>query len=119
MVVVGLASNVDWDGALLVCFAVTPRDMEIVGAILNVFSHDHRLFCVPVPIHWVWDVNGVVMATFRVVDNVADRCVVSIIGFVCDPAEVDGTEDIVLREWVGADCKLGRSGWVGGSVFWG
>ena len=64
------------------------------------------------------------MATFRVVDNEADRCVISIIGFVCDPVEVNGTECdaeyvIIVREWLGADGKLGRCSCFGGSVFWG
>ena len=64
------------------------------------------------------------MATFRVVDNEADRCVVSIVGCFCDPIEVDGTEDgaecvVVVGEWLGADGKLGQCDFFGGSVFWG
>ena len=58
------------------------------------------------------------MVTFRVVDNDTDRCVISIIDFFCDPAEVDGAEDIVLWHWVGADGELGRCGWLSGGVVW-
>ena len=120
---VGLSSNVDGDGFLRVCFAITSSDKEILGAKPNVFSHNHRLLLVPFPILRVRDVDWVVMATFRVVDNEADRCVVSIIGFVCDPVEVDGAECnaecvIVIREWLGADGKLGRCDCFSGSVFW-
>ena len=92
-VMVGLSSNVDGDGSLRVCFAVTSSDKEIVGVIPNILGHDHRLLLIPLPEPWVWDVDGVVMATFRVVDNEADRCVVSIVGCFCDPVEVDGAED--------------------------
>ena len=122
-VVVGLSSNVNGDGLFQVCFAITSSDKEILGAIPSVFSHDHRLLLIPLPILWVWDIDGVVMATFRVVDNEADRCVVSIIGFVSDPVEVNGAEGnaehIFLWEWLGSDGELGEHGWFGGSVFWG
>ena len=91
-VVVGLSSNVDGDGLLWVCFAITSSDKEILGAIPNVLSHDHWLLLIPLPILWVGDIDRVVMVTFRVVDNEADRCVVSIIGFVCNPVEVNGAE---------------------------
>ena len=95
-----------------------------MGLIANVLSHDHRLLFVPFPILRVWDVDGVVMATFRVVDNEADRCVVSIIGFFCDPVEVDATEGnaecvVVVGEWLGADGELRRCGGFGGSILWG
>ena len=123
-VVVGFSSNVDGDGFLQVCFAVTSSDKVILGAIPNVFSHDHWLLLIPFPILRVGDVDGVVMATFRVVDNEADRCVVSIIGFVSNPVEVNGAECdtecvVVVWEWLGADGELGRRGGFGGSVFWG
>ena len=122
--VVGLSSDVDWDGPLWVCFAVTSSDKEIVGAIPNVLGHDHRHLLVPLPVPRVGDIDGVVMATFRVVDNVADRCVVSIVGCFCDPVEVDGAEDgadciVVVGEWLGVDGKLGWYAFFGGSIFWG
>ena len=121
--VVGLSSDIDWDRPFRVCFAVTSSDKEIVGVIPNVLSHDHRLLLVPLPETWVGDVDGVVMATFRVVDNEADRCVVSIVGCFCDPVEVDGTEDgaecVIVGKWLGVDGKLGRGDFFGGSVFWG
>ena len=121
---VGLPSNVDRDGSLRVCFAITSSDKEIVRAIPNILGHDHRLLLIPLPIQRVADVDRVVMATFRVIDNEANRCVVSIIGFVCDPIEVDGAECnaecvVIIGEWLGADGELGRCGCFGGSVFWG
>ena len=122
--VVGLSSDVDWDRPLRVCFAVTSSDKEIVGVIPNILGHDHRLLLIPFPVPWVRDVDGVVMATFRVVDNVADRCVVSIVGCFCDLIEVDGAEDgaecvVIVGEWLGADGELGRYAFFGGGVFWG
>ena len=123
-VVVGLSSNVDGDGPLRVCFAVTSSDKEILRAIPNILGHDHRLLFVPLPVLWVGDIDGVVMATFRVVDNKADRCIVSIVSLVCDPVVVDGTECdaecvVIVRERLGADGELGRCGCFGGSVVWG
>ena len=60
------------------------------------------------------------MLTFRVVENEADRCVVSIVGSVFNPVEVNGTEDVVFSgEWGGVNGKLRRCGWAGGSVVWG
>ena len=77
--------------------------MEIVGAIPDVASDHHRLFFIPLPILGVGDVNWIVMAAFRVIDNEADRCVVSTLVFVCDPVEIDGAEGnakcVVLWEW--------------------
>ena len=120
--VVRLSSDVDWDGPFQVCFAVTPTDKEIVGAIPNILGHDHRLLLVPLPVPRVGDIDGVVMATFRVVDNVADRCVVSIVGCFCDPIEVDGAEYgaacVVVVERLGPDSELGRCGCFG-SILWG
>ena len=123
-VTIGLLSNVDRDGLLWVCLAITSSDTEIVGAVMDIAGHHHRFFFIPFPILGVGDVDGVVMATVRVVDNEADRCVVSIIlGFVGDPIEVNTTEGdaecIVLWEWGGTDGKLwGWSGCAGRGVFW-
>ena len=58
--------------------------MEIVGAIPDVASDHHRLFFIPLPILGVGDVYWIVMAAFRVIDNEADRCIVSTLIFVCD-----------------------------------
>ena len=119
---IGLSSNEDWYGLLWVCLPVTSSDIEVVGAIANVTGNHHRLLFIPLPILGVWDVNGIVMATFRVIENEANRCVVSVLGFVCDPVEVNGaegnTECIVLREWGGVDGELGRRGGLVGGVFW-
>ena len=121
--VVGPSSDVDGDSSLRVCFAGSSSDKEILGVIPNILGDHHRLLFVPLPVPRVGDVNRVVMLTFRVVDNEADRCVISIIGFFCDPVEVDGTEDgaecVVVGEGLGADGKLGWCDFFGGSVFWG
>ena len=66
--------------------------MEIVRAIADVTGDHHRLFFIPLPVLGVGDVNRVVMAAFRVIENEADRCIVSVLGFVCDPVVVDGAE---------------------------
>ena len=120
---VGLSSDVDGDCPLRVCFAVTSSDKEIVGVIPNILGDHHRFLLVPFPILRVGDVDGVVMLTFRVVDNEADRCVVSIIGCLCDPVEVDGTKDgaecVVVDDWLGADGKLWWCDFFSGSIFWG
>ena len=87
--IIGLSSNVDGDGFLWVCLAITSSNTEIVGAIVDITGHHHRSFLVPLPILGVWDVDGVVVTTFRVVDNETDRCVVSIIlASVGDPSDV-------------------------------
>ena len=100
---IGLSSNEDRDGLLWVRLPITSSDMEIVSAIPDIASDHHRLFFIPLPILGVGDVNWIVMAAFRVIDNEADRCVVSILVFVCDPVEVDGAkgnaECIVFWEW--------------------
>ena len=66
--------------------------MEIVGAIADITGNHHWFFFVPFPVLGVGDVDGVVVVTFRVIENEANRCIVSILGFVCDPVEVDGAE---------------------------
>ena len=84
---------------------VTPSDSCIVGTVLDEFCH-HRLVVVPVVIVvGVWDVDGVILAAFRVVGDEADWCfvdfVVGVRGFVF---VIDGAFD--LRERCGSNGKL-------------
>ena len=77
-VVAGLSTNVDWDGVLGVTSAFSPSDIHIVGVILYVFGDFGAIFVVPFPMHWVWDVDGVVMATFKLILHEACRCSIGI-----------------------------------------
>ena len=70
-VVVGLSTDVDWDGVLGVASAVSPSDIRIVGVILYVLGDFRAFFVIPFPILWVWDVDGVEVATFKLIENEA------------------------------------------------
>jgi hypothetical protein len=78
-----LSTNVDRDGAAGVALTVSASDICIVGLILNVSGHLGSVLLIPVPVHGVWDVDGVVMATVRVIDNEPCRWVVrvALLGF--------------------------------------
>ena len=58
--------------------AFSSSDIRIVGVILYVFGDFGAILVVPFPIHWVWDVDGVVMATFKLIVHEACRCRVGI-----------------------------------------
>ena len=77
-VVTGLSTDVDWDGVLGVTPAVSASDIHIVGIILYVLGNLGAVFVVPFPILWVWDVDGVEVATFKLIVNEACRCRVGI-----------------------------------------
>ena len=70
-VVTGLSTDVDWDGVLGVTPAVSSSNIRIVGVILYVLGDLGAVFVVPFPILWVWDVDGVEMATFKLIANEA------------------------------------------------
>ena len=67
----GLSTDVDWDGVLGVTSAFSSSDIRIVGVILYVFGNLGAVFVVPFLVHWVWDMDGVEMATFKLVVNEA------------------------------------------------
>ena len=67
----GLSTNVDWDGVSGVASAFSSSNIRIVGVILYVLGDFGAVFVVPFPIHWVWDVDGVEMATFKLIVNEA------------------------------------------------
>ena len=77
-VVAGLSTDVDWDGVLGVTPAISSSNIRIVGVILYVLSDLGAVFVVPFPILWVWDVDGVEVATFKLIVNEACRCSVGI-----------------------------------------
>ena len=68
-VVVGLSTDVDWDGVLGVTPAVSSSNIRIVGVILYVLGDLGAAFVVPFPVLWIWDVDGVEMATFKFIAN--------------------------------------------------
>ena len=70
-VVVGLSTDVDWDGVLGVTPAVSSSNIRIVGVILYVLGNFCAVFVVPFPILRVWDVDGVEVATFKLIVNEA------------------------------------------------
>ena len=77
-VVVGLSTDVDWDGVLGVDSAFGASDIRIVGIILYVFGDLGVAFFVPLPIHGIWDVDGVEMLAFKLIVNEACRCRVGV-----------------------------------------
>ena len=113
-VVVGLSTDVDWDGVLGVPPAVSSSNIRIVGVILYVFGNLGATFVVPFPVLWIWDVDGVEMATFKLIANEAWRCRVGIFHhtLVVDAAE------LVLVDWDRANGQL-RGEWSVWGVVWG
>ena len=77
-VVTGLSTDVDWDGVLGVTSASSSSDICIVRVILYVLGNFGAVFVVPFPIHWIWDVDGVEMTTFKLIVHEARRCRVRI-----------------------------------------
>ena len=67
----GLSTDVDRDGVLGVSSPCSSSDIRIVGVILYVFGDDGAGFFVPVPITGIWDVEGVEMATVKLIENEA------------------------------------------------
>ena len=117
-VVAGLSTDVDWDGVFGVTPAVSSSNIRIVGVILYVLGDLGAVFVVPFPILWVWDVDGIEVATFKLIVNEAFRCRVGI--FHHTPV-VDAAE-LVFLDWDRANSQL-RGEWsvwgVVGSVVWG
>ena len=112
-VVVGVPTNVDWDGVLGVPSAVSSSNIRIVGVILYVLGDLGAVLVVPFPITGIWDVDGVEMAAFKLIVNEACRWSVGIFDhtFVVDAA------NRVFLDWKRADSQL-RSEWfvVGGGI---
>ena len=75
----GLSTDVDWDGVLGVTSAFSSSNIRIVSVILYVLGDFGAVFVVPFPVHWVWDVDGVEVATFKLIVNEACRCRVGVL----------------------------------------
>ena len=114
-VVVGVPTNVDWDGVLGVPSAVSSSDIRIVGIILYVLGDFRTVFVVPFPKPGIWDVDGVEMAAFKLIVNEACRWSVGIFDhtFVVDAA------NRVFLDWKRADSQLRREWLTRGVVGWG
>ena len=114
---VGLSTNVDGDGVLGVALAISASDIRIVGVILYVLGDLGAVLVVPFPILGIWDMDGVEMAAFKLIENEALRCSVGVFhhAFVVDAA------DFILLDRNRSDSQLRRE-WlvwgvvVGGSV---
>ena len=85
-----MSTDVDWDGVFGVTPAVSSSNIRIVGVILYVLGDLGAVFMVPFPILWVWDMDGVEVATFKLIVHEARRCSVGIFhhALVVDAAEL-------------------------------
>ena len=68
-------------------------NIRIVGVILYVLGEDGAGFFVPFPIAGVWDVDGVEVATVKLIENEALRCRV---GILCHTLVVDAANLVFL-----------------------
>ena len=114
-VVVGVSTNVDWDGVLGVASAVSSSNIRIVGVILYVLGDLGTVFVIPFPEPGVWDVDGVEMAAFKVIVNEACRWSVGIF----DHTLVVDAANRVFLDWKRADSQLRSERVARGVVGWG
>ena len=70
-VVLDLSTDVDRDGMLGVASAFSVSDICIVGIILYVLGTFGATFEVPLSVVGVWDMDGVEVATFKLIENEA------------------------------------------------
>ena len=89
----GLSTDVDRDAVLGVTPPCSSSDIRIVGVILYVFGDDGAGFFVPFPIMGVWDVDGIEVATIKLIENEALRCRV---GVLCHTLVVDAANLVFL-----------------------
>ena len=66
-----LSTDVDGDGVLGVTSALRSSDIRVVSIILDILGDLGAIFVVPFFVHWVWDVDGVEVATFKLILNEA------------------------------------------------
>ena len=85
---VGVPTDVDGDSVLGVTSAISSSDIRIVGVILYVLGDLGTVFVVPFPEPGIWDMDGVEMAAFKLIENEACRWSVGIFdhAFVVDAA---------------------------------
>ena len=112
-----MSTDVDWDGVLGVTPTISSSNIRIVGVVLYVLGNLGAAFVVPLPILWVWDVDGVEVATFKLIVNEACRCSVGVFhhALVVDAAE------LVFLERDRANSQLWGRWSVGviGGIVWG
>ena len=119
-IVAGLSTDVDWDGVFGVTPTVSSSNIRIVSVILYVLGDLGAVFVVPFPILWVWDMDGIEVATFKLIVNEACRCRVGILHHT----PVVDAADLVFLDWNRANGQL-RGEWlvwdvvVGGGIVWG
>ena len=89
----GLSTNVDRDAVLRVPPPCSSSDIRIVGVILYVFGKDGAGFFVPFPVTGVWDMDGVEVATIKLIENEPLRCRV---GVLCHTLVVDAADLVFL-----------------------
>ena len=111
----GLSTDVDWDGVLGVTSAFSTSDIHIVGIILYVFGDLGVAFVVPFPILGIWDMDGVEMVAFKLIENEACR---RRVGVFHHALVVDATGHVFL-DWNQADSQLRREWLVWGVVIGG
>ena len=113
-VVSSLSTDVDWDGMLGVTPTVSSSNIRIVGVILYVLGNFGSVFVVPFPILWIWDMDGIEVATFKLIVHEACRCSVGIFhhALVVDAAE------LVFLDRNRANSQL-RGRWSVWGVVWG
>ena len=98
----GLSTNVDRDAVLGVPPPCSSSNIRIVGVILYVLCEDGAGFFVPFPIKGIWDVDGVEVATIKLIENEALRCRVGVLHH----APVVDAANRVFLEWNRADSQL-------------
>ena len=111
----GLSTDVDGDGVLGVTSAFSSSNIRVIGVVLDVLGNLGAVFVVPLPIHWVWDMDGVEMATFKLILNEAWRRRVGVLHH----APVVDTAERVFLDRNRANSQLWSRWLVWGVVVWG
>ena len=111
----GLSTNVDGDGVLGVALPCSSSDIRIVGIILYVFGEDGAGFLVPFVMEGVRDMDGIEVATIKLIENEALRCSVGVFhhAFVVDVANRvflnrKQADSQLRREWLVWGVVVGR-----------
>ena len=89
----GLSTDVDRDAVLGVPPPCSSSNICIVSVILYVLGDDGAGLFVPFPIVGIWDVDGIEVATVKLIENEALRCSV---GIFCHTLVVDAANLVFL-----------------------
>ena len=98
----GLSTDVDRDCVLGVTSALSSSDIRVVSVVLDILGNLGAVFMVPLPEHRVWDMDGVEMATFKLILNEAWR---RRVGVLHHALVVDTAEGVFL-DWNRANSQL-------------